>query len=52
VLLGTGFAALSNALALVARKEESLIGAVTFGALLNLARQRRPPAVLTHTVHG
>ncbi len=29
-LLGTGFAALSNALALVARKEESLIGAVTF----------------------
>jgi ABC-2 type transport system permease protein len=30
VLLGTGFAALSNALALVARKEESLIGAVTF----------------------
>jgi ABC-2 type transport system permease protein len=30
VLLGTGFAALSNALALVARKEESLIGAVSF----------------------
>jgi ABC-2 type transport system permease protein len=30
MLLGTGFAALSNALALVARKEESLIGAVTF----------------------
>jgi ABC-2 type transport system permease protein len=30
VLLGTGFAALSNALALVARQEESLIGAVTF----------------------
>lgn len=30
ILLGTGFAALSNALALVARKEESLIGAVTF----------------------
>jgi ABC-2 type transport system permease protein len=30
VLLGTAFAALSNALALVARKEESLIGAVTF----------------------
>jgi ABC-2 type transport system permease protein len=29
-LLGTGFSALSNALALVARKEESLIGAVTF----------------------
>lgn len=29
-LLGTAFAALSNALALVARKEESLIGAVTF----------------------
>ncbi len=30
LLLGTGFAALSNALALVARQEESLIGAVTF----------------------
>jgi ABC-2 type transport system permease protein len=30
VLLGTAFSALSNALALVARKEESLIGAVTF----------------------
>jgi ABC-2 type transport system permease protein len=30
VLLGTGFAALSNALALVARQEETLIGAVTF----------------------
>jgi ABC-2 type transport system permease protein len=30
ILLGTGFSALSNALALVARKEESLIGAVTF----------------------
>lgn len=30
VLLGTGFSALSNALALVARREESLIGAVTF----------------------
>jgi ABC-2 type transport system permease protein len=30
VLLGTAFAALSNALALVARQEESLIGAVTF----------------------
>jgi ABC-2 type transport system permease protein len=30
VLLGTGFAALSNALALVTRTEESLIGAVTF----------------------
>jgi ABC-2 type transport system permease protein len=30
MLLGTGFAALSNGLALVARKEESLIGAVTF----------------------
>jgi ABC-2 type transport system permease protein len=30
VMLGTGFAALSNALALVARQEESLIGAVTF----------------------
>ena len=29
-LLGTGFAALSNALALVTRQEESLIGAVTF----------------------
>lgn len=29
-LLGTGFAALSNALALVTRTEESLIGAVTF----------------------
>ena len=29
-LLGCGFAALSNALALVTRKEESLIGAVTF----------------------
>ena len=29
-LLGTAFAALSNALALVARQEESLIGAVTF----------------------
>ena len=29
-LIGTAFAALSNALALVARKEESLIGAVTF----------------------
>jgi ABC-2 type transport system permease protein len=29
-LLGTAFAALSNALALIARKEESLIGAVTF----------------------
>ena len=29
-LLGTAFAALSNALALVARKEESLIGAVSF----------------------
>lgn len=29
-LLGTAFSALSNALALVARKEESLIGAVTF----------------------
>jgi len=29
-LLGTAFGALSNALALVARKEESLIGAVTF----------------------
>jgi ABC-2 type transport system permease protein len=30
LLLGTAFAALSNALALVARKEESLIGAVSF----------------------
>ena len=30
VLLGTGFAALSNALALVTRQEETLIGAVTF----------------------
>ena len=30
VLLGTAFAALSNALALIARQEESLIGAVTF----------------------
>jgi ABC-2 type transport system permease protein len=30
LLLGTAFAALSNALALVARQEESLIGAVTF----------------------
>jgi ABC-2 type transport system permease protein len=30
VLLGTAFAALSNALALVTRQEESLIGAVTF----------------------
>jgi ABC-2 type transport system permease protein len=30
VLLGTAFAALSNALALVARREETLIGAVTF----------------------
>lgn len=30
VLLGTGVAALSNALALTARKEESLIGAVSF----------------------
>jgi ABC-2 type transport system permease protein len=30
ILLGTAFAALSNALALVARQEESLIGAVTF----------------------
>jgi ABC-2 type transport system permease protein len=30
LLLGTGFAALSNGLALVARQEESLIGAVTF----------------------
>ena len=30
MLLGTGFAALSNGLALIARKEESLIGAVTF----------------------
>jgi ABC-2 type transport system permease protein len=30
VLLGIGFAALSNALALVTRKEESLIGAVSF----------------------
>jgi ABC-2 type transport system permease protein len=29
-LLGTAFSALSNALALVARREESLIGAVTF----------------------
>jgi ABC-2 type transport system permease protein len=29
-LLGTGFAALSNALALITRQEESLIGAVTF----------------------
>ncbi|HTN23774.1 MAG TPA: ABC transporter permease [Solirubrobacteraceae bacterium] len=29
-LIGTAFAALSNALALVARQEESLIGAVTF----------------------
>ena len=29
-LLGTAFSALSNALALVARKEETLIGAVTF----------------------
>jgi ABC-2 type transport system permease protein len=29
-LLGTGFSALSNALALVTRTEESLIGAVTF----------------------
>jgi ABC-2 type transport system permease protein len=29
-LLGTGFGALSNALALVARKEQSLIGAVSF----------------------
>jgi ABC-2 type transport system permease protein len=29
-LLGTAFAALSNALALVARKEDSLIGAVSF----------------------
>lgn len=29
-LVGTAFSALSNALALVARKEESLIGAVTF----------------------
>jgi len=29
-LLGTGFAALSHALALVARKEQSLIGAVSF----------------------
>ena len=29
-LLGTAFAALSNALALVTRKEESLIGAVSF----------------------
>jgi ABC-2 type transport system permease protein len=29
-LIGTAFAALSNALALVARKEESLIGAVSF----------------------
>ena len=30
VLLGTAFAALSNALALVTREEETLIGAVTF----------------------
>jgi ABC-2 type transport system permease protein len=30
ILLGTAFAALSNVLALVARQEESLIGAVTF----------------------
>ena len=30
ILLGTAFAALSNALALLARKEESLIGAVSF----------------------
>jgi len=30
LLLGTAFAALSNALALVARREESLIGAVSF----------------------
>jgi ABC-2 type transport system permease protein len=30
ILLGTAFAALSNALALIARQEESLIGAVTF----------------------
>jgi ABC-2 type transport system permease protein len=30
ILLGTAFAALSNALALLARQEESLIGAVTF----------------------
>ena len=30
LLLGTAFAALSNALALVARQEETLIGAVTF----------------------
>jgi ABC-2 type transport system permease protein len=30
VLLGTAFAALSNALALVARQEETVIGAVTF----------------------
>jgi ABC-2 type transport system permease protein len=30
LLVGTAFAALSNALALVARQEESLIGAVTF----------------------
>jgi ABC-2 type transport system permease protein len=30
ILLGTSFAALSNALALVARKEETLIGAVSF----------------------
>src|SRR4051794_18881734 len=30
VLLGIGFAALSNALALVTRREESLIGAVSF----------------------
>ena len=29
-VLGTAFSALSNALALVARKQESLIGAVTF----------------------
>jgi ABC-2 type transport system permease protein len=29
-LIGTAFSALSNALALVARKEESLIGAVSF----------------------
>ncbi len=45
ILLGTAFAALSNALALVARQEESLIGAVTFLQLpltfLSTASRRR-----------
>ena len=40
-LLGAGFAALSNSLALVARQEESLIGAVTLVVLPLTSCRRR-----------